>query len=63
MRKRNAILGLELVAPSRDLGFLDLGLLACDSTATALLNRERSWSSSGNEIGGDGGGGRMCGAK
>lgn len=61
MRKRKAILGLELVAPRWDLG-LD-GLFAFDSTAVALRKRERSSSSSGKEMGGVGGGGRMCGAK
>lgn len=61
MRNRNAILGLEFVAPRRDLG-LD-GLFACDSTSVARLKRERSSSSSGKEMGGGGGGGRMCGAK
>lgn len=55
MRKRNAILGLELVDPSRDLG-LWVGL---DSAAAARRNSERSSSSSGKEMGG-GGEGNMC---
>lgn len=58
MRNKKAILGFELVAPRRDLG-LGLG----ESRAVARRKRVRSWSSSGKEMGGDGGGGRMFGAK
>lgn len=58
VRKRKAILGLELVEPSRDLGLW----LGWDSRAAARRNRVRSSSSSGREMGG-GGEGRMCDAK
>lgn len=55
----NAILGFELVDPSLDL----VGLVGLFSAAVARRKRVRSWSSSGKEMGGDGGGGRMCGAR